>query len=113
MRNTRLSSQRKPINIRPAHKNHLRSQRQRLSNIRTAPNPRIEENLQLLAHGIHDLRQHSQRANAAINLPSAVVTDNDSLDADLNALLGIRDGLDALEDDGAVPVLLQESDVFP
>jgi hypothetical protein len=113
MRNTRLSSQRKPINIRPAHKNHLRSQRQRLSNIRTAPNPRIEENLQLLAHSIHNLRQHSQRAHATINLPATVVADDDTLDADFDALLGIRDGLDAFEDDGPVPVLLQESDVFP
>jgi hypothetical protein len=113
MRDTRLSTQRKPIDIRPANQNHLRAQRQRLSNIGSTPNPRIKQNLQLIAHSIHDLRQHSQRANATINLPSTVVANDNPLDANFHGLLGVRDGLDALEDDGAVPVLLQERHIFP
>jgi hypothetical protein len=113
MRHTRLPAQRKPINIRPSHKTHLRPQRQRLGNIRTAPNPRIKQNLQLPAHSIHNPRQHSQRTNPTINLPATMVTDNNPLHADLDALLGVRHGLDAFEDDRAVPVFLQESHVFP
>jgi hypothetical protein len=42
-----------------------------------------------------------------------VVADDDALNADLDALLSVCDGLDAFEDDGAVPVLLEEGDVFP
>lgn len=113
MRDTRLSTQRKPIDVRPTHKNHLRAQSQRLSNIGSTPNSRIEENLQFVAHSVYDLRQHSQRTDTAIDLPATMVADDDSLDANLNALLGVRDGLDAFEDDGAVPVFLQECHVFP
>lgn len=42
-----------------------------------------------------------------------MVAHHDALDADLDGLLGVGDGLDPLQDDGAVKVLLEELDVVP
>lgn len=113
MPHPRLPTQHQPENIRPSKQTHPRAQRQRLRNVRSGPDAGVEEDVELVAHGVDDTGEDAEGADAAVDLAAAVVADDDAVDAVGDAGLGIGDGLDAFEDDGPVPVGFEESEVGP
>lgn len=108
-----FASQRQPIHIRPPDQASLCSQRHSLGNIRATPNPRIKQNIDLPTYSIHNPRKHTERADPTIDLPASVIADDNALETEFHGFLGVRDALDAFEDDRAIPVFLQELEVFP
>ena len=109
----RFTSQHQPEDIRPTDQAHLRSQRQRFRNVRSRPDARVEEYIELIANSIDDAWKNTQRADATVDLSATVVADDNALDAEIDTSLCIFNCLDAFEDDRALPVLFEEFEVFP
>ncbi|KAI6777252.1 hypothetical protein HG530_001197 [Fusarium avenaceum] len=108
-----LSSQGQPICIWASDKNTLSPQRNRLHDIRATSDTTIEEDVELVTDGIDDSWKHTQTAYTTVLLSAAVVAYHYSLDTSLDALSGVGNTLDALQDDGPVPMLLQKFNVLP
>ena len=81
MPDTDLATVRQTVGERAADEHGLRAQRQRLDDVRAAADAGVEQHLDLLADGVGDLRQHLQRPDRAVHLPSAVVGHDDALHA--------------------------------
>jgi hypothetical protein len=108
-----LPSQNKSIHCGSADKHRLRAQREGLGDIRTTPHPGIKQNIDLLPYRRNDPGESVQTANSPIDLSPAVVTHYNPLTARGDGFLGVRHGLDALENNRPVPVLPEEGNVLP
>lgn len=97
----------------PPDQHPLRPQTQSLDNIHPRPNPRIEQNRDLVSHRVRNLGEYFNTTDRTIQLPSAMVADHHPLTPHLNRLLRILHMLDALQHDGPIPFRLDELEILP
>ena len=67
-----------PPQRRPARQHRLRSERERLDDVRPAPDPAVHEHDEPIARGLDDLRQRVERGRDPVELTAAVIRDDDS-----------------------------------
>src|SRR5271166_278610 len=74
-----LASGGKRPQVRTADKHRPRTERKGLENVRPAPDPSVDENLDPPLDGVDDLRQRLTSAYCSVELPAAVVRHNNAL----------------------------------
>jgi hypothetical protein len=72
-----------PPQRRPACEHPLRTERERLDDVRSAPNPAVHEHDEAIARGLDDLWERVERRSHPIELTTAVIRDDDSVDTGL------------------------------
>lgn len=83
-----------------ADEDELGSQGECLDNVAGSAHSGVVHDVDLVADGLRDVLQRVQARDRAVNLPPGVVAHHDSVNAVLDALLRVRDGLDALDGEG-------------
>ena len=89
------------------------SQCKRLGHIATAANAAIEQNLNLVAHGVGHGAEAANRCRCCIQVVSSVIGDGDGVDASIHSALGVIDARHAFKHELAAPLFAQPLDVFP
>src|SRR6266496_907218 len=73
---------REPVHERPPDEDGTRAEAQRLDDVGAAADAAVEQHLGAAGDGVRDLRQHVERPDARLELPAAVVRDDDAVDAE-------------------------------
>src|ERR1700693_1690506 len=81
--------------------------------MRSALAPPIHKDIDLIAHGVHDLRQLIEWCSRAIQLTAAMVRQNNARAADLSCTLRIRYRHNSLQTKFAVPMSYHLSHIVP
>ena len=81
----------------------LGAERQRLQDVRSALDAAVHDHVDPIADGIDDFGQLIERRARAVELPAAVVGQDDAGAADLGGALGVGHRHDALQAELAVP----------
>lgn len=108
-----FSAQNQTIDKWSPYQAHLSTKCQCFSNVSTTPDTRVEQYIEFVADCLDDSRKHVKRGDASVNLPTAMVAHDDTLTTCLDSFLGVLDRLDSLQNNGAIPVLAQELEIFP
>lgn len=101
-----------------ADEDEFGSQGKRFHNVAGSAHAGVVHDIDPVADGLHDVLQGVQARDRAVDLPRRVVAHHDPVDAVLDALLGVRDGLDPLDGEGttardALPLLDQPGNLLP
>ncbi|MNT09396.1 hypothetical protein D3C72_1441770 [compost metagenome] len=102
MRHAGGGPDRRRIGERPADKDATRAERERLDYVGAAAYAAVEHHRQV-GHGVHDLRQDAQRRDGAVELPAAVVRNDDPVHTVPTRQQGVFRGQDALDHQRALP----------
>jgi hypothetical protein len=89
------------------------AERQRLDHIEPAAHATVHEDFEPVTDGIGDAGQGGDAGGDAVQLPAAVVGDDDAVDTSSHGLARILDVEDALQHDPARPVLAHPGQVLP
>lgn len=89
------------------------AQRQRLDDVRAAPEAAVGQQCQAVADGICDSFEGMQGWDRAIQLPSAVVRHHDAVGANEDGFACIGDREHALDEKGAFPHGAYVGDILP
>src|SRR5262245_12192164 len=108
-----LAVDREAIAVRAAQQHGLGAQGKRLEDIGASADAAIEQDRYSSRDGFHDAGQGIQRGNRPIQLPAAVVGNDDAVHAVLDRTLRIVRVQDAFEQDRQAGVLPQECQVIP
>src|SRR5690349_1905190 len=81
--------------------------------VAAAPDAAVAEDLDAAADGVGDGGDEGEGGGGVVELAAAVVRERDGVDAGVGGEDGVGDGLDAFEDDGAVPDGAEPVDVGP
>src|SRR5208283_424132 len=98
---------------RAADQSRLRAERHRFQDILSRTNSAVEVNLRPAADRINYLRQNADRRRRAVQLPSAVVGDDDGVGAVVDGLPRVFGIEHALDDDPDAKPLFDPADVLP
>jgi len=90
-----------------------RAEGERDRDVRSAPDPAVHQDLDPIADGLCDLRERVQRGDRPVELPSAVVRDDDGVAAVVGREDGVLGGQDALDDHREAGVLVQPLEIAP
>src|ERR1035437_2417702 len=77
------------------------------------PDPAVEQDLDLAAHGVADRGQRPDRGRRAVQVVAAVVGHRDGSGADVDSAAGVVGTHDALDHERAAPLLAQPGQVVP
>src|SRR5690606_14066212 len=89
------------------------AERHRLEDVASAPDTAVEEDRYPSVRDIDDPREGVERADRAVDLPTAVVGDHDPVDPGPQGALRVIRMLDAFENDRQARVRLSESQFVP
>src|SRR5579883_2851482 len=96
-----------------SNENGPRAQRQGLENVGAAPDAAIHVDLAAPVDRLHYLRQGFDAGENAVELPTAVIGDDDAVYAMLDRQQRIRGGKDAFEQDGQCGNRTQPGELVP
>src|SRR5260370_27883262 len=96
-RDTRLTRGRESIRIGAAQEHRARAEADRLEDVTAAPHAAIHQHLHLTVHGGRDFGQGAERRRSAVQLPPAVVRDDDGSRAAVDRAAGVLAGQDPLD----------------
>ena len=91
----------------------LGPERNGLQHIAATTDAAVDEHIRARANGRHDLGQHFDWRHGTIEIASAVVGNDDSVETFLHGALGILRQMHALDHDGALPAITQAGNVIP
>ena len=74
-----------------AEADRLGAQREGLQHMRAALDAAVDQHIDLVADGVDDLGQLIEGAARAVQLPAAMIGDDDAAAADVDGLLGVRE----------------------
>ena len=106
-----FSRHRRGIVERAADEHELRPQRERFQHIGTATEAAVDHHVETHRRG--DIGQHAQRRDITVQLPPAVVGNDDAIDTQGLGLARILHGHDAFQHQLAAPLLTNAADVLP
>ena len=101
------------VEVRPPGHAGSRAGGEGLDDVAPAPDPTVADDFGPAAHGIGHGRDERERGRGAVELSATVIGQCDGLDAGLGGEYRVGDGLDALQDDRAIPHRAQPRDVVP
>src|SRR5205814_3761108 len=84
-----------------------------LEHVLAAADPAVEPDFSSILDDFNNLRERTDRRDGAVELPPAMVGDDDRVDAQARGDLRVLGVEDALEDQLAAPELLHPLDVLP
>src|SRR6266480_6445172 len=109
----RLAPRGQAVQRGAADHDRLRTQRQCLDDVRSAAEAAVDENGEARAERAHDLRQHLDRRDTGVELPSAVIAQHDAVATQCRSTLGVRHAQHSLDEEPAAPQLPDPGDVIP
>ncbi len=80
-----------------------RTQTERFDDVAAAADSAVQKDLRASADGVDDLGQCAQRRSDRVELPAAVIGDDDGIGAGVNGAARVLRGQNAFDDDRAVP----------
>src|SRR5436309_5256182 len=108
-----LAADTETVDIRPPDKHGLRTERDRLDDVASRSNPRVEKHRHAVPDGVDDSRQRVERGDLPIDLASAVVAHDQAVDARFGGFCRIVGVQHTLEQDRAIPVIAQPAEIRP
>src|SRR6266700_1285772 len=102
-----------PPQVGAADHDRPRAQRERLDHVAAAPDPAVEQHLDLPAHGVGHAGQGPDRGRGAVQVVAAVVGHRDRGGPDVDGTARVVGSHDALDHERAAPLLAQPGDVVP
>ena len=109
----RLAVDGEPPERRAAGQHRACAERERLDDVRAAADPAVDEHLDAAADRLDDLRQHVDRRGDAVELPAAVVRDDDPRGAVLAREARVLGGEHALDEHRQPRLAGEPLDVAP
>src|SRR5439155_23313871 len=96
-----------------ADADRVRDELESLGDVRATHEAAIDPDFGFSFYRLDDFGQHRGRAQAVVELPSAVVGNVDDLDAVLHGDLGVLDGRDAFDDERNVMLVFEALHLVP
>ncbi len=86
---------------------------ERLDDVAAAADAAVDEDFGAVADRVEHLRQHAQRRGDAVQLPAAMVGDDDAVGSGVERLARVVRGVDALDEHRPVPGVADPAEVGP
>ena len=100
-----LSGGEDPVERRPARENRIRAKGDRLDDVRAASDAAVDHHAASAGDGGYNIRKEIQGRNTGVELPAAVVRDDDRVGTHPYSAFGIIRPDDALHDELAAPLI--------
>ncbi len=102
-----------PPQVGAADHHRARTERESLGDIAAAPDPAVEEHLDLIAHRRRDGREHANRTGRPVEVVSAVIGHRDRRDPRIDRPFRVIDPCHALQHERATPLFAKPRDILP